>query len=41
MLCEVYRCFYNKDGKCFYDESPLQPKSLKACYDYYNEEEDE
>ena len=37
MLCEVYRCFYNKDGKCFYDESPLQPVSSKACYDYDEE----
>lgn len=37
ILCEVYRCFYNKDGKCLYDESPLQPVSSKACYDYDEE----
>lgn len=35
--CEVYRCFYNKDGCCLYDESPLQPPSSKACYDYDEE----
>lgn len=37
MLCEVYRCFYNQDGKCLYDEHPLQPPSSKACYDYDEE----
>ena len=35
--CEVYKCFYNKGGCCLYDESPCQPPSIKACYDYDEE----
>ena len=37
MLCEVYRCFYNQNGECLYDESPFQPVSIKFCYDYDEE----